>query len=118
MKNSGMRGFTETIDLKLKLQTPINAKEEAAKNGRGLLKQENMRRTLFLAVVRDPEKPPASKYVLIFSYRCCRSRRRTLFLAIVTLRSLVHPRKLSLHEDDEEVFEVLSFIFWIFTLSK
>ncbi|WOK91788.1 auxin-responsive protein IAA30 isoform X1 [Canna indica] len=57
VKNSGKRGFTETIYLKLQLQTPVDAKEEAAENGRGLLKQKKNT----VPCGSDPEKPPASK---------------------------------------------------------
>ncbi|WOL04998.1 RING-H2 finger protein ATL74-like [Canna indica] len=57
MKSSGKRGFTATIDLKLQLQTPVEAKEEAAENGRGLLKQKKND----VPCGSDPEKPPVSK---------------------------------------------------------
>ena len=54
------RGFSETIDLKLKLQT-VDSKDieaEAEKMKRSA-SQKNL-----LACSNDPEKPPAPKYVL------------------------------------------------------
>lgn len=63
-KNSCKRGFAETIDLKLKLQTPVDAEEQIMEKARGSLPSQ---RNLGVSCGNDPEKPPAPKYVSQFS---------------------------------------------------
>ncbi|THU53963.1 hypothetical protein C4D60_Mb10t19970 [Musa balbisiana] len=58
-KNCGKRGFAETIDLKLQLQTPADAEEaavEAAETMKRSLSHKNV-----VSCGSDPEKPPAPK---------------------------------------------------------
>ncbi|XP_064982902.1 auxin-responsive protein IAA16 isoform X1 [Musa acuminata AAA Group] len=57
-KNSCKRGFAETIDLKLKLQTPVDAEEQIMEKARGSLPSQ---RNLGVFCGSDPEKPPAPK---------------------------------------------------------
>ncbi|KAJ8460132.1 hypothetical protein OPV22_033058 [Ensete ventricosum] len=57
-KNSCKRGFAETIDLKLKLQTPVDAEEEIMEKARGSLPSQ---RNLGVSCGSGPEKPPAPK---------------------------------------------------------
>ncbi|URE48747.1 auxin-responsive protein [Musa troglodytarum] len=58
-KNCGKRGFAETIDLKLQLQTPADAEEaavEAAETMKRSLSHKNV-----VSCGSGPEKPPAPK---------------------------------------------------------
>lgn len=70
-KNSGKRGFSETIDLKLKLHTSKEVvMETSEKTKRSPPSQKNI-----LPCTNDPEKPPAPKYAgsissLCFSLSC------------------------------------------------
>ncbi|XP_010936171.1 auxin-responsive protein IAA16 [Elaeis guineensis] len=59
-KNSGKRGFSETIDLKLKLHTVADSKEvvmEASEK----MKRSPPSQNNILTCTNDPEKPPAPK---------------------------------------------------------
>lgn len=68
-KNCGKRGFAETIDLKLQLQTPADAEEAAVEAA------ETMKRSLshkkVVSCGSDPEKPPAPKYVSPSRFLAC-----------------------------------------------
>lgn len=62
-KNSGKRGFSETIDLKLKLET-VDSKAASAGAGEGMRRSPSQKSVLPpapAAAANDPAKPPAPK---------------------------------------------------------
>ncbi|CAL9147905.1 unnamed protein product, partial [Musa hybrid cultivar] len=60
VKNSGKRGFAETVDLKLQLQTPVDVKEAVAEAASEKVKRSVSQKSL-VSCGSDPEKPPAPK---------------------------------------------------------
>ncbi|RZS10953.1 hypothetical protein BHM03_00042246, partial [Ensete ventricosum] len=60
VKNSGKRGFAETVNLKLQLQTPVDVKEAVAEAASEKVKRSVSQKNL-VSCGSDPEKPPAPK---------------------------------------------------------
>ncbi|CAL9134153.1 Indole-3-glycerol phosphate lyase [Musa troglodytarum] len=60
VKNSGKRGFAETVDLKLQLQTLVDVKEAVAEATSEKVKRSVSQKSL-VSCGSDPEKPPAPK---------------------------------------------------------
>ncbi|WOL05033.1 auxin-responsive protein IAA30 isoform X1 [Canna indica] len=61
-KNSGKRGFEETIDLKLQLQTPVDVKEAKAEAAEKVKRSPSQNSVVSCGSVDDPdEKLPAPK---------------------------------------------------------
>ncbi|KAG1347677.1 auxin-responsive protein IAA30 [Cocos nucifera] len=59
-KNSGKRGFSETIDLKLKLHTVADSKEVVMEASEKMKRSPPSQKNI-LPCTNDPEKPPAPK---------------------------------------------------------
>lgn len=60
LKNPGKRGFSETLDLKLKLPTTVDAKGGGAADEKAV-KPLGQKNVVLVSPPADPEKPPAPK---------------------------------------------------------